>query len=69
MAIEHDLHLDVHLGIAAAYAFVGSTVAYTTLWKPTGIAASIANATGKFGVGQEVPTSPPVPPTPPPAHG
>jgi len=66
VAIKQELKFDASLGIAAAYAFVGSTVAYTTLWKPTGIAAAIANATADVGIGKEVAVSPPVPPTPPP---
>lgn len=65
VAADHGLHVDSHLALAMFYAFASSTVAYKTLWKPTGIAGAIQNASAQFGVGAEVMASPPIPPTPP----
>lgn len=65
VAIDHGLHVDAHLGLGMFYAFVSSTVAYKTAWKPTGIAAAIQEATAQLGIGKEVTSSPPAPPTPP----
>lgn len=64
VAVDHGLHLDAHLGISAFMVFIASTTSYKTLWKPTGVAAAIQNATAGFGVGKEAISSPPVPPTP-----
>lgn len=64
VAVEHGLHLDAHLGISAFMVFIASTTSYKTVWKPTGAAAAIQNATASFGIGTEAVSSPPVPPTP-----
>lgn len=64
VVVDHGAHLDAHLGIAAFYVFVASTTSYKTLWKPTGVAAAVQNATGDVGIGKAAVSSPPVPPTP-----